>query len=119
MKNNNWKTIGTVLGETNINSYLFMLQSFKAKKNDMVTTQTSIPDGNGKIIKVNVWGKIASINCSNEWFPRQAAQEMAFQNINIEDTPLPTSRDELICKVNISVIQNRMTKSSYSNGLSS
>ena len=101
MKNNNWKTIGTVLGETNINSYLFMLQSFKAKKNDMVTTQTSIPDGNGKIIKVNVWGKIASINCSNEWFPRQAAQEMAFQNINIEDTPLPTSRDELICKVNI------------------
>ena len=78
-----------------------MLQSFKAKKNDMVTTQTSIPDGTGKIIKVNVWGKIASINCSNEWFPRQAAQEMAFQNINVEDTPLPTSRDELICKVNI------------------
>ena len=101
LRNKNWKTIGTVLGETNINTYLFMLQSFKAKKNDMVTTQTSIPDGNGKIIKVNVWGKIASINCSNEWFPRQAAQEMAFQNINVEDTPLPTSRDELICKVNI------------------
>ena len=70
-------------------------------KNDMVTTETSIPDGNGRVIKVNVWGKIASVNCSNGWFPRQVAQEMALQKINIEDTPLPDSQNELICKVNI------------------
>ena len=101
MKNKTFENIGIVLGETHINGYDFMLRSFKAKKNDMVTTETSIPDGNGRVIKVNVWGKIASINCSNGWFPRQVAQEMALQKINIEDTPLPDSQNELICKVNI------------------
>ena len=101
MKNKTFENIGIVLGETHINGYDFMLRSFKAKKNDMVTTETSIPDGNGRVIKVNVWGKIASINCSNGWFPRQVAQEMALQKINIEDTPLPDYQNELICKVNI------------------
>ena len=96
-----WSSIGTVLGETNINTFLFSLKNYQAKKGDIITTETNIPDGNGRIIKVTVWGKIMSIDCSNEWFPRQAAQELANEDIDIRDTILPTTRDELICKVNI------------------
>ena len=96
-----WQTIGTVLGETNINEFFFSLKNYQAKKGDIVATETNVPDGNGKIISVTVWGKIMSIDCSNEWFPRQAAQELANEDIDIRDTILPTTRDELICKVSI------------------
>lgn len=96
-----WQSIGTVLGETNINEFYFSLKNYQAKKGDIVATETNVPDGNGKIISVTVWGKIMSIDCSNEWFPRQAAQELANEDIDIRDTILPTTRDELICKVSI------------------
>ena len=76
-KRSKWQTIGTVLGETNINEFFFSLKNYQAKKGDIVATETNVPDGNGKIISVTVWGKIMSIDCSNEWFPRQAAQELA------------------------------------------
>ena len=35
-KFNNWKAIGTVLGETDINEYHFSLKNYKAKKGDIV-----------------------------------------------------------------------------------
>mgnify|MGYP006241717275 FL=1 len=98
-KNNKWISIGTVLGDTNIDTFHFSLKNYKAKKGDIVTTQTNVPDGNGDIISATVWGKISSIESSNAFFPTEAAQELTNENIDIRDTILPTTRDELICKV--------------------
>ena len=102
-KLNKWPVIGTVLGETNINEFSFTLKSHKASKGDIVCTQTKIPSDidENKIIEVTVWGKITSIDSFNQFFPREAAQELTNENINIADTILPTTRDELICNVNI------------------
>ena len=102
-KSNKWPVIGTVLGETNINEFSFTLKSHKASKGDIVCTQTKIPSDidENKIIEVTVWGKITSIDSFNQFFPREAAQELTNENINIADTILPTTRDELICNVNI------------------
>ena len=62
-----WQTIGTVLGETNINEFFLVKKITKLKKVEIQPNQW--PDGNGKII--SVWGKIMSIDCSKE-YPRQA-----------------------------------------------
>jgi uncharacterized protein len=99
MNMNKWKSIGTVLGETNIDHFYFSLKNYKAKKGDIITTESKIPSSEGNIIPVTVWGKISSIESSNAFFPTEAAQELTNENIDIRDTILPTTRDELICKV--------------------
>ena len=101
MKKNNtsWISIGTVLGDTNIDTFYFSLKKYNAKKGDIVTTESKVPTGEGNIIPVTVWGKIMSIESSNQFFPREAAQELTNENIDIRDTILPTTRDELICRV--------------------
>ena len=98
-KNNKWLSIGTVLGDTNIDTFHFSLKNYKAQKGDIVTTQTNVPDGNGNIISATVWGKISSIESYNQFFPREAAQELTNEDIDISDTILSTTRDELICRV--------------------
>ena len=35
-KRSKWQTIGTVLGETNINEFFFSLKNYQAKKGDIV-----------------------------------------------------------------------------------
>ena len=42
-----------------------------------------------------------SIDSYNQFFPREAAQELTNENIDIRNTILPTTRDELICNVAI------------------
>ena len=52
-----WQSIGTVLGETNINEFYFS-EKITKQKGDIVATETNVPDGNGKIISVTVWEKL-------------------------------------------------------------
>ena len=59
MNYNGWKSIGTVLGETDIDHFYFSLKNYKAKKGDIVTTDSKVPSSEGKIIPVTVWGKIS------------------------------------------------------------
>ena len=99
MNTKKWKSIGTVLGETNISEFYFSLKNYKAKKGDIVTTESKIPSSEGNVVPVTVWGKISSIESSNVFFPTEAAQELTNENIDIRNTILPTTRDELICKV--------------------
>ena len=61
MNKNKWQSIGTVLGETNISEFYFSLKNYKAKKGDIITTESKIPSSEGNIIPVTVWGKISSI----------------------------------------------------------
>ena len=99
MDTKKWQSIGTVLGETNIDQFYFSLKNYKAKKGDIITTESKIPSSEGNVIPVTVWGKISSIESSNAFFPTEAAQELTNENIDIRDTILPMTRDELICKV--------------------
>ena len=91
MKKNSteWISIGTVLGDTNIDTFFFNLKNHKAKKGDIVTTESKVPTEEGKVVPVTVWGKITSIESTNQFFPREAAQELTNSNIDIRDTILP------------------------------
>ena len=59
MKKNSteWISIGTVLGDTNIDTFFFNLKNHKAKKGDIVTTESKVPTGEGKVVPVTVWGR--------------------------------------------------------------
>ena len=65
MNTKKWKSIGTVLGETNISEFYFSLKNYKAKKGDIITTESKIPSSEGNVVPVTVWGKISSIESSN------------------------------------------------------
>ena len=83
MNTKKWISIGTVLGETNIDHFYFSLKNYKAKKGDIITTESKIPSSEGNVVPVTVWGKISTIESSNAFFPTEAAQELTNEDINI------------------------------------
>jgi len=95
-----WTRIGTVVGNTSTDSYSFILRSFQGKLGDIVATRVDVPVGPGGARKVaTVWGRIVSIDRFNPFFPAEAAQELADQNIRFLDTVLSGSRDHLEAEV--------------------
>ena len=95
-----WSGIGTVVGSTSTSGYKFILRSLQAKLGDIVATQVDVPGGvEGTTGNVTVWGRITSIDRFNPFFPAEAAQELADQNINFMDTVLSGSRDHLEAEV--------------------
>jgi uncharacterized protein len=91
--------IGTVVGNTSTDSYNFILRSFRAKVGDIVATLSAIPDDNKRHGNAIIWGRIVSIDRHNPFFPAEAAQELAEQNLRLIDTVLSTSRDYLNAEV--------------------
>lgn len=95
-----WTCIGTVVGNTSTGKYSFILRSFQAKLGDIVATRVEIPDTHLSIRRtVTVWGRIVSIDRFNPFFPAEAAQELADENIRFLDTVLSGSRDHLEAEV--------------------
>lgn len=95
-----WTRIGTVVGNTSTGKYSFILRSFQAKLGDIVATHVEVPDAQGVSQRiVTVWGRIVSIDRFNPFFPAEAAQELADENIRFLDTVLSGSRDHLEAEV--------------------
>jgi uncharacterized protein len=91
--------IGTVVGSTSTDSYRFILRSLRAKVGDIVATLSAIPDDNKSQKNAIIWGRIVSIDRHNPFFPAEAAQELAEQDLRLIDTVLSTSRDYLNAEV--------------------
>lgn len=97
---NAWKSIGTVVGNTSTGKYSFILRSLQAKLGDIVATRVEVPNSAfGDSNAVIVWGRITSIDRFNPFFPAEAAQELADENIRFLDTVLSGSRDHLEAEV--------------------
>lgn len=91
-----WTSIGTVVGNTNTHEFTFVLRSFKSRLGDIVAVRMSIPSDNYEsTMPVYVWGRIVSIDRYNPFFPFEAAQELSENGINLIDTVLSTSKDQL------------------------
>ena len=87
-----WTCIGTVVGNTSTGKYSFILRSFQAKLGDIVATRVEVPEPGAAQRTVAVWGRIVSIDRFNPFFPAEAAQELADENIRFLDTVLSGSR---------------------------
>ena len=94
-----WIDIGTILGQTSINEYMFYLKKFKAKKGDIIAAESKLPTGEGKVIDVIVWGRIMEIVSTNDFLPNEATKELTEENISIQDTILPLTKNDSICTV--------------------
>jgi DNA helicase HerA-like ATPase len=95
-----WIRIGTVVGNTSTSSFSFILRSFHGKLGDIVATRVEVPIGSETDRRIAiVWGRIVGIDRFNPFFPAEAAQELADQDIRMVDTVLSGSRDHLEAEV--------------------
>ncbi|GBR55828.1 hypothetical protein GCM10007872_25840 [Gluconobacter sphaericus NBRC 12467] len=100
LEQDEWPRIGTVVGEASTGRYTFILRNLKGKLGDIVATRVEVPISSAERRKVaTVWGRITSIDRFNPFFPAEAAQELANENIRFLDTVLSGSRDHLEAEV--------------------
>lgn len=92
--------IGTVVGNTSPQEFRFFLRSYAAKLGDLVSVEMEIPsaDGTGKE-RVLVWGRIVELGRFNPFLPAEAGQELAEEGLDLLDTVLSLSRDQVEGKV--------------------
>jgi DNA helicase HerA-like ATPase len=95
-EHNDWKPIGTVVGNASTNEYTFILKSFKSRVGDLVAVKMEVPDEAREGTQaIYVWGRVVTINRYNPFFPYEAAQELSNEGISLQDTILSNSRDQL------------------------
>lgn len=98
--NENWPSIGTVVGSTSTDSFTFVLRSMHAKLGDIVVSKLRMPSEAGNdATNVYVWGRITAISRFNPFFPAEAAQELAEEGLSLINTVLSNTRDQLEAQV--------------------
>lgn len=92
--------IGTVVGNTSAGEYNFVLRSFGAKLGDLVSVAMDVPAQSGEPTRpVLVWGRIVELARFNPFLPAEAGQELADEGVDLLDTVLSYSRDQVEGKV--------------------
>lgn len=100
LRREEWPRIGTVVGEASTGRYTFILRNLEGKLGDIVATRVEVPVASASRREIaTVWGRITSIDRFNPFFPAEAAQELANENIRFLDTVLSGSRDHLEAEV--------------------
>src|SRR5690606_8806172 len=94
------KHIGTVVGNTSPQEFRFFLRSYAAKLGDLVNVKVEIPadDGDSRQ-QVLVWGRIVELGRFNPFLPAEAGQELAEEGVELLDTVLSLSRDQIESRV--------------------
>jgi uncharacterized protein len=92
----NWRPVGTVVGNAGIAEFTFILKQFQARVGDIVALGMDIPDGSfTDQTRIYVWARITDIRRFNPFFPFEAGQELAAEGIPLEATVLANTRDQL------------------------
>ncbi|HHV53905.1 MAG TPA: ATP-binding protein [Firmicutes bacterium] len=94
MKDGLGKHIGTVVGNTSPQEFRFFLRRFEGKLGDLVTVTMDIPGDQGTK-RVITWGRVVELERSNPFLPLEAGLELADEGLEIMDTVLSTSRDQI------------------------
>ncbi len=86
--------VGTVVGDTSPQEFRFFLRRFEAKLGDLVTVEMDVPLDQGTS-SVIVWGRVVELERSNPFLPLEAGIELADEGLELIDTVLSTSRDQV------------------------
>lgn len=91
-----WRKIGTVIGNAGTTEFTFIVERFQSRVGDIVALGMEAPDDDysGQEF-LHVWARITEIRRFNPFFPFEAAQEIASEDIALEDTVLSAARDRL------------------------
>ncbi len=89
--------IGTVVGNTSPQEFTFNMKRFAAKLGDLVNVEIEIPpdDLSGSKQKVTVWARITELQRFNPFLPAEAGMELADEGLELIDTVLSNSRDQV------------------------
>jgi DNA helicase HerA-like ATPase len=87
--------IGTVVGNAGTSEFTFILERLRGTVGDIVAVPLEVPSQSGGPKKVIVWARITDISRFNPFFPYEAAHELANEGLDILDTVLSNSRDQL------------------------
>jgi len=89
--------IGTVVGNTSPQEFTFNMKRFAAKLGDLVNVEIEIPpdDLSGSKQKVTVWARITELQRFNPFLPAEAGMELADEGLELLDTVLSNSRDQV------------------------
>ena len=91
-----WRKIGTVVGSAGTTEYTFILRQYHARVGDVIALRMEVPaDDYESRPEIYVWARITAIRRFNPFFPLEAAQEIAGEEISLEDTVLSGTRDQL------------------------
>lgn len=86
--------IGTVVGNTSPQEFSFFLRRFEAKLGDLITVSMQVPTSGGTASAI-VWGRVVDLERSNPFLPLEAGLELADEGLELIDTVLSTSRDQV------------------------
>lgn len=91
--------VGMVVGNTSPHEFRFFLRSFAAKVGDLVIVEMEAPkaEGEGRV-RALVWGRIVELSRFNPFLPAEAGQELAEEQLELIDTVLSLSRDQVEAK---------------------
>ena len=89
--------IGTVVGNTSPQEFTFSMKRFAAKLGDLVNVEIDIPSDTSTADrqKVIVWGRITELQRFNPFLPAEAGMELADEGLELIDTVLSNSRDQI------------------------
>lgn len=87
-------SIGTVVGNTSPQEFKFYLKRYQAKLGDLVCVQMEIPHKESTT-EVIVWGRIIELQRYNPFLPAEAGPELADEGLDLLDTVLSNSRDQI------------------------
>jgi uncharacterized protein len=90
-----WKPVGTVVGNAGTSEFTFILERFRGTVGDIIAVPLEVPAPLGGRKNIMVWARITDINRFNPFFPYEAAHELANEGLNLLDTVLSNSRDQL------------------------
>jgi hypothetical protein len=91
------QSIGTVVGNTSPQEFSFNMKRFTARLGDLVNVDVEIPtdDPSGRKQNVTVWGRITELQRFNPFLPAEAGNELADEDLELLDTVLSNSRDQV------------------------
>lgn len=92
---NDWTVVGTVVGNAGTSEFTFILDRFRGTVGDVVSVPLEVPASDGGRRDIMVWARITDISRFNPFFPYEAAHELANEGLDLLDTVLSNSRDQL------------------------
>jgi DNA helicase HerA-like ATPase len=90
-----WRPVGTVVGNAGTSEFTFILERFRGTVGDIIAVPLEVPTPAGGRRNIMVWARITDINRFNPFFPYEAAHELANEGMDLLDTVLSNSRDQL------------------------
>jgi hypothetical protein len=90
--------VGTVIGDTSTREFLFQVKRGKTRMGDIVTVETGTGTAEGPQAGGVIWARVVGLSRQNPFLPKEAALELAEEELRLTDTVLSVTRDQVIAE---------------------